>query len=145
LRELLPKTGGLNAMTTRSRTVAIGTALEAELCQEIEHPQNNPDGADHLMVGIDGAFVKVRRDKPQGRAHCEILTGRIERERGTEAAFAIVRDLDGCAKQKVQAVYPKPKLSPRGKGHQIYPYLLRGVEVKRADQVWGADFCTWWR
>jgi len=39
----------------------------------------------------------------------------------------------------IEAVYPKPKLSQRGKGHQIYPYLLRGVEVERADQVWGAD------
>jgi hypothetical protein len=55
LQELLPNKGGLNAMTTRSRTVAIGTALEAELCEEeeIEHPKTNPDGARHLTVGID--------------------------------------------------------------------------------------------
>jgi quercetin dioxygenase-like cupin family protein len=83
---------------------AIGTALEAELCEEIEHPKDNLDGAGQLTVGIDGAFVKLRRDKPQGRTHFEILTGRIERERGVGAAFAIVRDLDGRAKQKVQAV-----------------------------------------
>jgi hypothetical protein len=104
LQELLPNTGGLNAMTTRSRTEAIGAALEAELCQEIEHPEDNADGARHLTVGIDGAFVKLRRDEPRGRTHFEILTGRIERERGVGAAFAIVRDLDGRAKQKVQAV-----------------------------------------
>jgi putative transposase len=39
----------------------------------------------------------------------------------------------------IEAVYPKPKLSARGKGHKIYPYLLRGLEVERANQVWCAD------
>ncbi|MGH9430369.1 MAG: hypothetical protein ACRD3T_02380 [Terriglobia bacterium] len=33
----------------------------------------------------------------------------------------------------IEAVYPKPNLSQRGEGHQIYPYLLRGLEVERAD------------
>lgn len=112
LQALLPNTGGLNATTTRSRTVTIGTALEAELCQEIEHPKNNPDGARHLTVGIDGAFVKLRRDRPQGRRHFEILTGRIERERGIGVAFAIVRDRDGRAKQKVQAVLRRAGRTP---------------------------------
>ncbi len=39
----------------------------------------------------------------------------------------------------VEAVYPKPKLSQPGEGHTIYPYLLRGVEVNRINQVWSTD------
>jgi len=39
----------------------------------------------------------------------------------------------------IEAVYPKPRLSQPQPGHQIYPYLLRDVEVKRANQVWSAD------
>lgn len=39
----------------------------------------------------------------------------------------------------LQAVYPKPKLSEPGQGHKVYPYLLRGVEVVRPDQVWSTD------
>jgi len=39
----------------------------------------------------------------------------------------------------IEAVYPKPKLSRPGEGHRIYPYLLRGIEVERANQVWSAD------
>ena len=39
----------------------------------------------------------------------------------------------------LEAIYPKPRLSLAGKGHKIYPYLLRGVEVERADQVWSTD------
>jgi putative transposase len=39
----------------------------------------------------------------------------------------------------LEAIYPKPRLSQAGKGHRIYPYLLRGVTVERPDQVWSAD------
>jgi putative transposase len=39
----------------------------------------------------------------------------------------------------LEAIYPKPRLSMAGKGHRIYPYLLRGVKVERRDQVWSAD------
>jgi putative transposase len=38
-----------------------------------------------------------------------------------------------------EAIYPKPRLSLAGKGHGIYPYLLRGVKVERRDQVWSTD------
>src|SRR5437763_6634328 len=39
----------------------------------------------------------------------------------------------------LEAIYPKPRLSAAGRGHRIYPYLLRGVAIERADQVWSAD------
>jgi putative transposase len=39
----------------------------------------------------------------------------------------------------LEAIYPKPRLSLAGKGHRIYPYLLRGVKVVRPDQVWSTD------
>jgi putative transposase len=39
----------------------------------------------------------------------------------------------------LEAIYPKPRPSTAGKGHRIYPYLLRGVKVGRPDQVWSTD------
>ena len=39
----------------------------------------------------------------------------------------------------IEAVYPKPKPSQPGEGHRIYPYLLKGVEVNRVNQVWSTD------
>src|SRR5262249_39332973 len=39
----------------------------------------------------------------------------------------------------LEAIYPKPKLSAAGRGHRVYPYLLRGVSVARADQVGSTD------
>src|SRR5271154_756943 len=39
----------------------------------------------------------------------------------------------------LEAIYPKPRLSVRGAGHKVYPYLLRGVAIERPDQVWSTD------
>ena len=39
----------------------------------------------------------------------------------------------------LEAIYPKPKLSAPGRGHKIYPYLLRDVKIERPDQVWSTD------
>jgi putative transposase len=39
----------------------------------------------------------------------------------------------------LEAIYPKPKLSAGGRGHRIYPYLLRDVRIERPDQVWSTD------
>jgi putative transposase len=37
------------------------------------------------------------------------------------------------------AVYPKPRLSQAGVGAQVFPYLLRGLAIVRAHQVWAMD------
>ncbi len=39
----------------------------------------------------------------------------------------------------IEALYPKPNLSCPAPGHQIYPYLLRGVAIERPNQVWSTD------
>jgi putative transposase len=39
----------------------------------------------------------------------------------------------------IQALYPKPNLSRPAPGHEIYPYLLRGVSIERPNQVWSTD------
>jgi putative transposase len=42
-------------------------------------------------------------------------------------------------KMGVEALYRKPRLSKPHPGHKVYPYLLRGMEITRANQVWAAD------
>lgn len=39
----------------------------------------------------------------------------------------------------LEAIYQKPRLSQPGAGHQIYPYLLRGLKITRRNQVWSTD------
>ena len=40
---------------------------------------------------------------------------------------------------RIVAVYPKPRLSVPDRQHKVYPYLLRGLTIDRADQVWSTD------
>ncbi len=42
-------------------------------------------------------------------------------------------------KMGLLALYPKPSLSQPVFGAQVYPYLLRGVEIARVNQVWSTD------
>src|ERR1700682_5415469 len=39
----------------------------------------------------------------------------------------------------IEAHYPKPNLSRPGPGHEVYPYLLRGVTIERPNHVWSTD------
>lgn len=39
----------------------------------------------------------------------------------------------------IEALYRKPGTSKRPPGHEIYPYLLRGMKIDRANQVWALD------
>ena len=39
----------------------------------------------------------------------------------------------------LQALYPRRRTSQPGKGHKIYPYLLRELTIERANQVWATD------
>ena len=39
----------------------------------------------------------------------------------------------------IEALVPKPSLSIPNKSHKVYPYLLRHLEIKEADEVWCAD------
>ena len=62
-----------------------------------------------------------------------------------------LEDLGHCVNRKhvqrlmrlmgLSALYPKPRTSQPGKGHKIYPYLLRGLTIDRPNQVWSTDIC----
>jgi putative transposase len=41
----------------------------------------------------------------------------------------------------LRALYPRQRTSQPGKGHKIYPYLLRELSIERANQVWATDIC----
>ncbi len=42
-------------------------------------------------------------------------------------------------KMGIEALYRKPGTSKKHPGHEIYPYLLRGMKIDRANQVWALD------
>ena len=84
----------------------------------------------HLMRLLDEQYT---RTPFFGRRRMRVWL----RERGYQVnpkRVARLMELIGIA-----AIYPKPRLSVAGEGHQIYPYLLEGVEVKSVNQVWSTD------
>ncbi len=42
-------------------------------------------------------------------------------------------------KMGLQSLAPRPRTTLRAAGHKVYPYLLRGLEVVRPNQVWACD------
>ncbi len=42
-------------------------------------------------------------------------------------------------KMGIAGISPGPNLSKRAAAHKVYPYLLRGLEICRPNQVWGID------
>ena len=113
LREFLPPTGGTNHATTRNRVLAIGERIAEEIQQEITENRTPDKPAKQMVIGIDGAFVKGRR--PNDRASLEIITGRMETETQPSKMFAIVRDGDGQAKQRLQALLRRSGRGPETK------------------------------
>ena len=43
------------------------------------------------------------------------------------------------ARMSIEALYRKPNTSKKHPGHTVYPYLLRGMKIERANQVWATD------
>ena len=39
----------------------------------------------------------------------------------------------------IEAIYPRRSTSVPSAGHRVYPYLLRGLVIDRANQVWSSD------
>lgn len=39
----------------------------------------------------------------------------------------------------IEAIFPRKNLSRPERGHEVYPYLLKNLVIKRVNQVWGVD------
>ena len=61
----------------------------------------------------------------------------VLKSKGHEVGVDLARTL--MKRMGIKAIYPKPNLSKPHPGHKIYPYLLRGVEINRINQVWSTD------
>lgn len=39
----------------------------------------------------------------------------------------------------IEVLYPKPKMSVQDEEHEVYPYLLKDLDIVRPNQVWATD------
>lgn len=87
------------------------------------------DIEDHLRKAIDKQFMK----DPCGVIKMMHYLRRLGQTAGEKLVRRLMRSMN------LLAIYPKPRLSQKHPEHRIYPYLLKGVEIIRANQVWAAD------
>ncbi len=104
-------------------------------------------------VGISRGSIYYR-PRPVGEAGLGLMR-RID-ELHLEYPFAGSRMMRGLLRQEglssgrrhiatlmrrmgIEALYRKPNTSRRRPDHTVYPYLLRGLEVSRPNQVWAMD------
>jgi putative transposase len=59
------------------------------------------------------------------------------RDRGIRTSRRRIRQL--MLMMGLETLSPRPNTSRPGKGHAIYPYLLRGMAITRPNQVWASD------
>ena len=67
------------------------------------------------------------------RSLCDELRGRGYSNVGRGHVSTLMK------KMGIEALYKKPRLSKPHPEHKIYPYLLRGLEITRANHVWATD------
>lgn len=61
----------------------------------------------------------------------------ILRQRGHDVSRHRVRRLMHL--MGIEAIYQKPRTTLFNKKHKIYPYLLKGLDIARPNQVWASD------
>ena len=69
-------------------------------------------------------------------AGCRMLRDMLNRE-GFEVGRRHVATL--MERMGIEALYRKPTTSKRHPSHKIHPYLLRGLKIDRANQVWATE------
>lgn len=94
----------------------------------VPRPVSDADQA--LMQRIDALHLE------HPFAGARMLRDLLRRE-GVEVGRKHVGTL--MAKMGIEALYWKPNTSKKHPGHAVYPYLLRGMKIERANQVWAMD------
>lgn len=83
-----------------------------------------------LMRLIDEQYMRTPfYGYPKMTVHLRRLGYQVNRKR----IYRLMR------KMGLQAIYPKPRTTVAGRGHKLYPYLLRDLEITQPDQAWAAD------
>ena len=94
----------------------------------VPRPMSDADQA--LMRRIDALHLE------HPFAGARMLRDLLDRE-GIQVGRKHVATL--MTKMGIEALYRKPNTSKKHPGHAVYPYLLRGKKIERANEVWAMD------
>lgn len=94
-----------------------------------QHREKNVETEHRLRKAIDKQFM----DDPCGVIKMMHYLRRLGHIAGEKLVRRLMRSMN------LMAIYPKPGLSRKHPDHRIYPYLLKGIEIVRVNQVWATD------
>lgn len=95
----------------------------------------------YLPKPVSAADLALMRRIDELHLEHPFMGARMLRDQLNRAGLAVGRKHVGTLMKRmgVEALYRKPGTSKKHPGHKIYPYLLRGLTIKSANQVWALD------
>ena len=95
----------------------------------------------YLPEPISEAEQRLMRRIDELHLNHPFAGSRMPRDMLNREGFAVGRKHVGTlmARMGIEALYRKPNTSKKHPGHRVYPYLLRGLTINRANQVWATD------
>ena len=120
-------------MIDRDHALSVTKQAEAAgLARSTAHdlPRPAPAAGLDLMRQID----RLHLEFPFAGAR---MLRRLLAANGSKAGRRHVKML--MQRMEIEALYRRPRTTKPEPGHKIYPYLLRGTEIVRRNQVWAMD------
>lgn len=104
-----------------------------------------------LSLSRSNLYYKKAGEPPENLLVMKLMDEEYTRRpyKGVLRMMAYLDELGHCVNVKrarrllrlmgLEAIYPKKNLSKANAEHKKYPYLLKGLEITRPNQVWSAD------
>lgn len=85
--------------------------------------------------------LKIMRRMDELHLECPFAGSRMLRDFLNRDGFVVGRKHVGTLMKRmdIHALYCKPNTSKKHPAHKVYPYLLRGLPIKRGNHVWATD------
>ncbi len=85
--------------------------------------------------------LKIMRRLDELHLECPFAGSRMLRDMFQREGVSIGRRHVSTLMRRmgIEAIYRRPNTSKPAPGHKIHPYLLRGLKIERANQVWAMD------
>ncbi len=95
----------------------------------------------YVPKSVSAADPVLMRRLDEWHLEHPFMGARILRDHLNREGFDVGRTHVGTLMQRMgmAALYRKPGTSTKHPGHDVYPYLLRGLTINRANQVWALD------
>lgn len=95
----------------------------------------------YVPKSVSAADLVLMRRLDELHLEHPFMGARMLRDQLNREGFDVGRKHVGTLMKRMgmAALYRKPGTSKKHPGHDVYPYLLRGLTINRANQVWALD------